>query len=79
MLSIRRAAADGLPLAAVAVTGVVCCAGLPALATLLGGLALAAVLCLAGGLLLIAALAVGALVFLRARRRHIPPTEGTRE
>ena len=80
MISIRRAAADGIPVAAVAVAGVVCCAGLPALATLLGGLALAAVLGVAGGLLLLAALAGGALVVLRAWwRRRCASAEATRE
>jgi predicted PurR-regulated permease PerM len=70
VLTIRRVAGDGLPFAAVAVAAVVCCAGLPALATLLGGLALGAVLGIAGSLLAIAALGVCGLLVLRTRRRR---------
>ena len=67
MLSVRRAIGDGLPVAAVAVA---CCAGLPVIATLLGGLALGAVLGIAGGVLVAAALLAGAVLVFRRRRRR---------
>ena len=67
----RRAMADGVPAAAVAVVAVVCCAGPPALATLFGGVALGAVLGVAGGVVITAALLGAAMVALRVRRRRI--------
>jgi hypothetical protein len=74
----RRGVMEGLPIAAVAVVGVVCCAGLPALATVLGGLALGAVLGVAGGVLVLAGLIAAAvlLVRMRRRRRCSPPATG---
>jgi hypothetical protein len=68
----RRAKDAGTLLApiGVAALAIVCCAGLPSLAGLAGGLTLAAVLGLGGGLVvLIAALAVTMLT-VRARRRR---------
>jgi hypothetical protein len=70
MLSVRRAIGDALPVAAVAVVGVACCAGLPVIATLLGGLALGAVLGIAGGVLVAAALLAGAVLVFRGLRRR---------
>jgi hypothetical protein len=56
--------------AAIAVVGIACCAGLPVIAAVLGGVTLAAVLGVAGGLLAVAALVAAALFALRARRRR---------
>lgn len=60
---------DDIPLIGAAVA-VGCCAGLPLIASVLGGLTIAAVIGVAGGALLAAAaLAIGVLV-LRARRHR---------
>jgi hypothetical protein len=68
-----------LPLAGagLAVVGVACCAGLPVLATAVGGLTVAAVLGVAGGVLLAAAVIVVGVLVLRSRRRRrcAPPTK----
>jgi len=57
----------------------VCCAGLPALATLVSGVTLGALFGVAGGILLAAALlGVGLLVIRVRRRRRSSPTTGAR-
>ena len=70
---------DSLPVigAASALVAVACCAGLPLLGTLLGGLTLAAVLGVAGGIVLVIAVLAAALIVPRARRRrrYSPPSE----
>jgi hypothetical protein len=67
----RREHIDPLPLvgAVGALTAVGCCAGLPAIGAILGGLTVAAVVGIAGGVLVVAALLSGALAC-RARRRR---------
>jgi hypothetical protein len=52
------------------VVAIVCCAGLPAVATLLGGLTLGAVLGLGLGVLIVVVIAWAALVILARRRQH---------
>ena len=59
---------DGLAAAGVAVFAVACCAGLPLLAALAGGVALGTLLGVGVGVL--AALVVGAALAARARRRR---------
>ncbi len=57
---------------------VVCCAGLPAIGALLGGITIAGVLGVAGGVLVIAAAVGGSALLMRARRRRNscrPPTQ----
>ena len=68
----RRDRLDSLPIvgAAGALVAVACCAGLPLLGTILGGLKLAAVLGVAGGVVLVVAILAAAVVMLRARRRR---------
>lgn len=56
--------------ATVGVLAVICCAGLPAIAAVLGGITIAGVLGVTGGLLALAALAGAALLAVRARRRR---------
>ncbi len=76
MLSVVRGASDGRAVgaAAVALIGVVCCAGLPVMAAFIGGLTLAAVLGVASGILALVGLLARALVVVRGRRRrHCPP------
>jgi hypothetical protein len=78
---VRRDSSDTTTVAAVAlaVIGVACCAGLPAIAAVLGGITVAAVLGVAGGILAVAGL-VAAVVFvvrLRRRRACTPPDERT--
>jgi hypothetical protein len=54
-----------------------CCAGLPVVASLLGGITVAALLGLAGGTVALVALAGVALLLVRSRARHNackPPT-----
>jgi hypothetical protein len=53
-----------------AVIGVICCAGLPAITALIGGITIAAVVGVAGGGLALAAIATGAVRLIRARRRR---------
>jgi hypothetical protein len=78
---VRRDSSDNITVAAVAVTviGVACCAGLPAIAAVIGGLTLAAVLGVAGGLLAAGALVATVVFVVRARRRRscTPPDERT--
>ena len=52
-----------------ALIAVACCAGLPLIATVLGGLTLAATIGVAGGALALAAALAGLLFLLRTRRR----------
>jgi high-affinity Fe2+/Pb2+ permease len=78
VLTIQRTVADGLPFAAVAVVGVACCAGLPAIAALVSGLALGAVLGVAGGILVAALVGVGVLAIRVRRRRGASPSTGAR-
>ncbi len=59
---------DGLAAVGVAVFAVVCCAGLPLLAALVGGVALGILLGLGAGVL--AVLVVGGALAARARRRR---------
>ena len=51
-----------------ALIAVACCAGLPLIATLVGGLTLAATIGVAGGAMALAAALAGALFLLRTRR-----------
>jgi hypothetical protein len=81
VLSVRGERSDRLPLlgAAGALIAVACCAGLPAIGAVLGGLTVAAVIGIAGGVLVAAAtLAAGALLWQARRRRRVcdPPREG---
>jgi hypothetical protein len=50
-----------------AVIAVICCAGLPAITELIGGITTAAILGVAGGMLALAAIATGAMLLIRAR------------
>lgn len=60
--------------AAAAVVAVACCAGLPAIAAVAGGITVAAILGVAGVVLLAAALVAGVFLTVRARRRRgCPP------
>jgi hypothetical protein len=78
---VRRDTSDTTSLAAltVAVIGTACCAGLPAIVAVLGGLTAAAVLGVAGGLIAARALVAIAVFAVRARRRRAcaPPDERT--
>ena len=61
----------------VAAAAVACCAGLPALAAVLGGLSLAAILDAGAGLLALAGLAGASALIVRARRApRCPPGAG---
>ena len=55
-----------------AVIAVACCAGLPAIAALLGGLTLGVVLGFGVGALVLGALAWTAAAIIARRRRHLP-------
>jgi hypothetical protein len=59
---------------------VVCCAGLPAIGALVGGVAIAAAIGVGGAVLALAALIGAAALLLRARRRRgsCPPPAGGR-
>jgi hypothetical protein len=72
-----RASGPALGIAAGAVA-VVCCAGVPAIGALVGGITIAAVIGAAAGVLALAALLSGATVLVRARRRRgpCPPRDG---
>jgi hypothetical protein len=78
---VRRDSTDTTTLAAagVAVIAVVCCAGLPAIAAVLGGITLAAVLGVAGGILAVTGLVAAVVFTIRVRRRRAcaPPDERT--
>ena len=67
-----RGSPDSVPLlgAAGAVIAVACCAGLPLVATIVGGLTLGAVVGLAGGVLLAGGALAGVVLVLRGRRRR---------
>jgi hypothetical protein len=67
---------DGLAALGVAVSAVVCCAGLPLLAALAGGVALGTLLGVGVGML--AALAVGGALAARGRRRRDGAVTGAR-
>jgi protein involved in polysaccharide export with SLBB domain len=56
--------------AAGALLAVGCCAGLPLLGSVLGGLTIAALVGAAGGVLLTAGVAAGAVLLIRGRRRR---------
>jgi hypothetical protein len=68
----RRERTDPFPLlgAAGAVIAIGCCAGLPAIGAILGGLTVAAVVGIAGGVLVAAALISGGAFVWRARHRQ---------
>jgi hypothetical protein len=66
----RRSDSRTLLGAAGAVIAVACCAGLPALGTIVGGLTVAAVLGVAGGVALAAGALAAVVLLLRARRRR---------
>jgi hypothetical protein len=68
--------ADSVPLRAAtgALIALVCCAGLPLLATILGGLTLAAVLGVAGGGLLLAAVLLSIVLVVRTPHRDCAST-----
>jgi hypothetical protein len=72
-----RASGPALGLAAGAFA-VVCCAGLPAIGTLIGGITIAGVVGVVGGVLALAALVGGAILLVRARHRRgsCPPRAG---
>jgi hypothetical protein len=53
-----------------AIVAVICCAGLPAIAAVLGGITLAAVLGVAGGVLAVVAIATGAVLLIGGRRKR---------
>lgn len=55
---------------AVGAVAAICCAGLPAIAGVLGGITIAAALGVASGVLAIAAAAGASLLLVRARRRR---------
>lgn len=64
---------------AAAALAIGCCAGLPAIAALLGGVTVAALLGVAGGVIAITALAGVALLLVRSRARRNackPPIDG---
>jgi hypothetical protein len=67
----RPANSDGEPLGGfgVAAVAVACCAGLPALAGVLGGISVALLLGLGGGTLVVG-VAAGAAIFVRGRCRR---------
>lgn len=67
----RRASSDGVPLGGVGVAAVAvgCCAGLPALASVLGGISVALLLGL-GASALVVGVAAGATIFLHGRHRR---------
>jgi hypothetical protein len=67
-----RRAKDSTVLAPLAVgaVAIVCCAGLPALATVFAGLTLATILGVGGGLAALIAAIAGTIAILRARRRR---------
>ena len=71
VLTVRGGPPGSVPLigAAGALIVVACCAGLPLVGAVLGGLTLAAVLGVAGGVLMAGAAIAGALLLLRARRQ----------
>jgi hypothetical protein len=64
-----RGRASGPALGAAAAVAVICCAGLPAIGALIGGVTIAGVVGVAGGVLALAALGSGAIVLVRVRRR----------
>jgi hypothetical protein len=70
-----RASGPALGVAAGAFA-VICCAGLPAIGALIGGVTIAGLLGVTGAVLALAALGGGAIVLLRARRRRrsCPPS-----
>jgi hypothetical protein len=72
-----RASGPALGVAAGAFA-VVCCAGLPTIGALTGGITIAGVIGVAGGVLALAALLSGAVLQVRARRRRssCPPSAG---
>jgi hypothetical protein len=74
-----RRAVDG-PVIGIAATAfaVICCAGLPAIGALVGGLTIAAVLGVAAGVLALTAALGAAVLVLRTRRRRSqhPPYQG---
>jgi hypothetical protein len=78
---VRRNSSDTTTFAAVAVAviGVACCAGLPAIATVVGGLTVAAVLGVAGGTLAVTALVATVMFVVRVRRPRVcaPPETRT--
>ena len=67
-----RGAPGSVPMlgAAGAVIAVACCAGLPLVATIVGGLTLGAVVGVAGGVLLAGGALAGVVLVLRGRRRR---------
>ena len=67
-----RGRRDSVPLigAAGAVVAVACCAGLPLVGTIVGGLTLAAVIGVAGGVLLAAGVLAAVVLVLRGKRRR---------
>jgi hypothetical protein len=77
---VHRDSSDNVPFAAVAVAvvAVACCAGLPAIAAVIGGLTLGALLGFAGGLLAVCAVVAAVVFAVRARgRRACAPQERT--
>lgn len=72
MLSMQGGRTDSVWVvaAAGALVAVVCCAGLPLLGTVLGGLTLAAVVGVAAGIVVLAGVLAVALIVLRMRRRR---------
>jgi hypothetical protein len=72
----HRAGTEGPTVAVLAaLVGLVCCAGLPLIGALLGGIALAALLGVAGGMVVVAALTAIVVAVMRKRGRRIGPRE----
>jgi len=66
----ERHGATGLLAVGAAAFAVFCCAGLPLVVSLIGGLTLAGVLGVSAGVLIATAVVAGAVVVVRARRRR---------
>jgi ABC-type transport system involved in cytochrome c biogenesis permease subunit len=72
-MTMRRRGQDSFPVLGVAgaLIALACCAGLPVMTTILGGLTLAALIGVAGGTLLLAAAVVAGALLICARRRRV--------
>ncbi len=74
MLTVRRVGTENAAATCIAaVLGIVCCAALPLIGTLVGGIALAVFLGVAGGIVVLAALIASVVVVMRPRRRRLSP------
>jgi hypothetical protein len=66
----KRHSTTGVLAVGAAAFAVLCCAGLPLVVSLVGGLTVAGVLGVSAGVLIVAAAVAGAVVLIRARRRQ---------